>query len=108
MSKGHVAGTKKEKKEDADAEEYSYPEYEMHERLISSADVQTDSQGRASHDYTTTEERLEFGRVSPTALNTERVPLLASRWSVDPNSVDYRLLKENQGIAGQLSRSKAH
>jgi uncharacterized protein YfaS (alpha-2-macroglobulin family) len=48
--------TKKEKKENADEEEYSYPEYEMHERLISSADVQTDSQGRASYDYTTTED----------------------------------------------------
>ena len=46
--------SKKEKK--ADTEEYSYPEYEMHERLIASADVQTDSQGRASYDYTTTED----------------------------------------------------
>ena len=46
--------TKKEKK--ADTEEYSYPEYEMHERLITSGDVQTDSQGRASYDYTTTED----------------------------------------------------
>jgi uncharacterized protein YfaS (alpha-2-macroglobulin family) len=48
--------TKKEKKADSDAEEYSYPEYEMHERVISSADVQTDSQGRASYDYTATED----------------------------------------------------
>ena len=46
--------SKKEKK--ADTEESSYPEYEMHERLITSADVQTDSQGRASYDYTTTED----------------------------------------------------
>ena len=46
--------TKKEKKEDDD--EYSYPEYEMHERGIAYADVQTDSQGRASYDYTTTED----------------------------------------------------
>ncbi|HZE63077.1 MAG TPA: MG2 domain-containing protein [Pyrinomonadaceae bacterium] len=45
--------TRKEKKED---EEYSYPEYEMHEREIASADVQTDSQGQASYDYTTTED----------------------------------------------------
>ena len=45
--------TKKPKKED---EEYSYPEYEMHEREIASADVQTDSQGQASYDYTTTED----------------------------------------------------
>jgi len=45
--------TKKEKK--ADEEENSYPEYEMHERAIASADVQTDSQGQTSYDYTTTE-----------------------------------------------------
>ena len=48
--------TKKEKKADTDTGEYSYPEYEMHERLISSAEVQTDSQGRAGYDYTTTED----------------------------------------------------
>jgi uncharacterized protein YfaS (alpha-2-macroglobulin family) len=47
--------TRKEKKED-DTEAYSYPEYEVHERLISSAEVQTDSGGRASYDYTTTED----------------------------------------------------
>jgi len=48
--------TKKEKKEDTNTETegYSYPEYEMHERLIASGEVQTDSQGRASYDYTTT------------------------------------------------------
>jgi len=54
------------------------------------------------------EERVDFGRPDPTALNTERLPLLAARWSVDPTSVDARMLKENQGIAGQLSRSRAH
>jgi alpha-2-macroglobulin len=46
--------TKKEKK--ADDDEYSYPEYEMHERQIAYADVQTDSQGQAFYDYTTTED----------------------------------------------------
>jgi uncharacterized protein YfaS (alpha-2-macroglobulin family) len=45
--------TKKPKKED---EEYSYPEYEVHEREVASADLQTDSQGQASYDYTTTED----------------------------------------------------
>ena len=45
--------TRKEKKED---EEYSYPEYEMHEREIAAGEVQTDSQGQASYDYTTTED----------------------------------------------------
>jgi uncharacterized protein YfaS (alpha-2-macroglobulin family) len=45
--------TKKLKTEDTD--EYSYPEYEMHEREIGSASVDTDSQGQASYDYTPTE-----------------------------------------------------
>ncbi|CAN5816298.1 hypothetical protein BH18ACI4_BH18ACI4_03790 [soil metagenome] len=34
---------------------YSYPEYEMHEREVSSTTLETDSQGRASYDYTTSE-----------------------------------------------------
>ncbi len=46
--------TKKEKKPEDD--EYSYPEFEMHERQISTFDVQTDSQGQANYDYTTTED----------------------------------------------------
>ena len=54
------------------------------------------------------EERVDFGRPDPSALNTERLPLLAARWSLDPTSVDARMLKENQGIAGKLSRSNAH
>ena len=46
--------TKKEKQ--AEDDEYSYPEYEMHERQIAYADAQTDSQGQAIYDYTTTED----------------------------------------------------
>ena len=46
--------TKKEKKPEDD--EYSYPEYEMHERQIAYADVKTDAEGRGSYDYTTTED----------------------------------------------------
>jgi uncharacterized protein YfaS (alpha-2-macroglobulin family) len=48
--------TKKPKQPDQEEQDYSYPEYEMHERQISTADVQTDSQGQASYDYTTTED----------------------------------------------------
>jgi len=54
------------------------------------------------------EDRIEFGRVDPAAVNTERVPLLAASWSLDPAAIDARALKEHQGIAGRLSRSKAH
>lgn len=53
------------------------------------------------------EERIDYGRPDPAAMNTERLPLLAARWSIDPTSIDARMLKENNGIAGQLSRTKA-
>ncbi|MEP6569353.1 MAG: MG2 domain-containing protein [Acidobacteriota bacterium] len=64
--------TRKPKPENAD--EYYYPEYEMHERPIDYADVQTDSQGQASYDYPTTEDGnisiktviWENGRAVPT------------------------------------------
>jgi uncharacterized protein YfaS (alpha-2-macroglobulin family) len=64
--------SKKPKPEDAD--EYYYPEYEMHERAIDYADVQTDSQGQASYDYPTKEDgnisiktvTWENGRAVPT------------------------------------------
>jgi hypothetical protein len=39
-------------------------------------------------------------------LNTDRVPVLASRWSVDPTSIDERQFKSSYGIAGELSHSK--
>jgi hypothetical protein len=58
--------------------------------------------------YAEVEERMDFGRPDPAALNTERLPLLAARWSLDPTSIDARMVRENQGIAGQLSRTKAH
>jgi len=64
--------------------------------------------GLKCYGYGEGEERLDFGRPDPAALNTERLPLLASRWSLDPTSIDARMLKENQGIAGQLSRSRTH
>lgn len=53
------------------------------------------------------EDRVDFGRPDPSAVNTERLPLLAARWSIDPTSIDARMLKESQGIAGKPSRSNA-
>lgn len=53
------------------------------------------------------EERVDFGRPDPASVNTERLPLLAARWSIDPTSIDARMLKESQGIAGKPSRSNA-
>ena len=42
----------------------------------------------------------------PFARNTDRVSLLASRWSLDPTTIDPRLLSETRGIAGEVSRSR--
>lgn len=53
------------------------------------------------------EDRVEYGRVDPAVVNTERVPLLAASWSLDPAAIDARALKEHQGIAGRLSRTRA-
>jgi hypothetical protein len=58
-------------------------------------------------DYAVAAERVDFERADPMTVNTERVPLLASRWSIDPSSIDARMLKTNQGVAGRLSRSPA-
>ncbi|MFO1488268.1 MAG: hypothetical protein U1F65_07310 [Verrucomicrobiota bacterium] len=43
--------------------------------------------------------RLTFGQTDVIALNTEKVPLLAARWSLDPASIDERLLVRTHGIA---------
>jgi len=51
-------------------------------------------------------EQIAFAQVNSFARNTERVPLLASRWSVDPGSISARTSREAQGIAGELSRSR--
>jgi hypothetical protein len=48
---------------------------------------------------------LDFAHREMLQANTEKVPMLASRWSVDPNSIDESQLKMHQGIAGELSRS---
>ena len=50
--------------------------------------------------------RVGFEQKDSLALNTERVPLLASRWSVDPTSIDERQFKSGYGITGELSHSK--
>jgi hypothetical protein len=64
--------------------------------------------GLKCFDYAVAAERAVFHQADPLLLNTERVPLLAARWSVDPASVDPRLFREALGIAGELFKSKAH
>ena len=63
--------------------------------------------GLRCYGYCEGEEHADYGHPDTAALNTERLPLLASRWSLDPTTIDSRMLKENQGIAGRPSRSRA-
>lgn len=39
------------------------------------------------------------------AANVEKVPLLASRWSVNPSAIDPRFMEVSKGLAGSPSRS---
>jgi len=58
--------------------------------------------------YAEARERVGFAQVDPAVLNTDRLSLLAARWSVDPATIDARMLKESQGISGELSRSRTY
>ncbi|HYJ88500.1 MAG TPA: MG2 domain-containing protein [Pyrinomonadaceae bacterium] len=62
------------KPKQADEDEYSYPEYDINERVIGSGSVQTDSQGQGSYDYTTTED----GNISIKTVIDERGKKVAS------------------------------
>lgn len=53
-----------------------------------------------------TDDRAGFEQKDSLALNTERVPLLAARWSLDPSSIDERQFKSGYGITGELSHSR--
>ena len=64
--------------------------------------------GLKCFDYAEPAEPFHFAHVDPAALNTDRVALLAARWSVDPAAVDVRRLKQSQGITGEMFRFKAH
>lgn len=62
--------------------------------------------GMRCFDYGEAAQRHTFAQVDPVAANTEKVLALAARWSIDPTTVDERMLREGQGIAGKLSKTK--
>jgi hypothetical protein len=47
--------------------------------------------------------RSIFDQSEVFAANTEKVPLLAAKWSVDPTSIEEKHFKASHGIAGELS-----
>lgn len=56
----------------------------------------------ASLDYGAT---VDFGQKDLLGQTSERVPMLASRWSLDPSAIDGRHFKNAFGISGELSHS---
>jgi hypothetical protein len=60
--------------------------------------------GLKCYDYAESAERVSFDQPDPAALNVDKVPLLAARWSIDPGHLDERLLEHELGIAGEPSK----
>ena len=54
--------------------------------------------------YFESPEPTVFGQTDLLAANTEKVPLLAEKWSLDPGGIDERLFAHTCGIAGEPSR----
>ena len=54
-------------------------------------------------EYGDNPERATFGQPDVLALNEDKVPLLAARWSLDPARIEERVL-EDCGVAGEPSR----
>jgi hypothetical protein len=60
--------------------------------------------GLKCFDYAETVESNAFGLPESIASNLERVHLLASRWSLDPDEIDERYIDREWGIVGEPSR----
>ena len=54
-------------------------------------------------DYAEPARRAMFGLADEYRLNTEKVNFLASKWSLDPTTLDERVLLKSHGIAGNIS-----
>jgi hypothetical protein len=54
-------------------------------------------------DYTEAATRDGFGSSDSIALNVDKLPLLAARWSLDPARIDERFLEHATGVAGDPS-----
>jgi len=62
--------------------------------------------GLKCYDYFETDMHSHFTQLERARANTEKVPLLAAVWSVDPGSVNDNALADVFGIAGDLSPAK--
>jgi hypothetical protein len=59
--------------------------------------------GLTCYSYTDAAEEFDFRQAAPAAHNTDKVPGLAGRWSIDPTTLDGRWFKEPHGLAGDAS-----
>ncbi len=53
--------------------------------------------------YAESLDQITFGQSETLAMNVEKVPLLAARWSIDPGVIGQTSLRQEIGIAGELS-----
>lgn len=60
--------------------------------------------GLKCFEYMEPAERVSFAAPDPVAVNVDKVPLLAARWSLDPARIEQRALEAQHGVAGELSR----
>jgi hypothetical protein len=60
--------------------------------------------GLKCFEYMEPADRVSFGAPDPVALNVDKVPLLAARWSLDPARIEERALEAQHGVAGEPSR----
>lgn len=60
--------------------------------------------GMRCYDYLETSEGLPFAAAEPGASNSDKVHLLAARWSLDPDEIDDRFIEQEWGIVGEPSR----
>jgi len=54
-------------------------------------------------DYSEASERTGFGEPDFIALNVDKVPMLAARWSLDPGRIDEHCFHTGHGVAGEPS-----
>ena len=55
-------------------------------------------------EYTEAAERASFDQPDVIAVNVDKVPLLAARWSLDPACIEERFLGQEGGVTGEPSR----
>jgi hypothetical protein len=56
------------------------------------------------YEYAEAAEEAAFGSTKPGVDNSDKVHLLAARWSVDPEAIDEGLIERQWGIVGEPSR----